>query len=329
VSDSRNIVVALVGGVGYLGYNLLYEHSSRGHSVYVVAREKSVERRRALVREIEGNVEEIVVYNSLRDTESVDEFLSKYGCPDIMYLTLGKLIGRWDELEEANAKIPFLWGRRFVDQCKNSSLVYISSILSIGKPPNRSSEVIVEEEEHLKNYTPSGIHSKSKMLGERNIKSLCGRGAQVIIIRPGILIGRWCYHKEWRLLSKLASFHVRLVGGPNLHFVAARDIARIVLLLRSYSNVHGCVWVNAAPWRAKIGDIHRYFLEYRGIKYSVPIPLPSSIPTWIPGLPSILKEYRLLTQYRIRSAILDQLGFKWTNLEDSLKEAVEWLSSSY
>ncbi len=329
MNNSHDLAVALVGGIGYLGYNLLYEHSSRGHHVYVIARKRSAEKRKMLVRDIERYTEDIILFDDLGRTTAIDKFLSKYGCPDIMYLVLGKLIGRWNELEEANAGIPYLWGKKFVDKCRDKSLIYISSILIAGKPLSKNTNIIVEEKEHLRNYSPSGPHSKSKIIGERNILSLCNRGGQIIVIRPGILIGRWCYHKEWRLLFKLASLHIRLTGGPYLHFVAARDIARIALLLHNYYDTYKCSWVFAAPWRSRIGDLHRSIIDIMNIKYSIPVPLPSSIPRWIPGPPSIISEYRFLTRYYIHSTILDRLKFKWTSLEDALRDAVEWFSSNY
>ncbi len=316
--------VLIVGGIGYLGYNLALEHSRRGDSVYIAARRSSAERRGRLFNELRSFVRKSILLSSLGDKVSIRSSIDSMGCPNIAYLVTGKLAGTRKEMEEAHVEIPAQWTRILSQRCRDSLIVYVSSVFSVGDPGSCARDLVVREEErHLEGCRQFSSYAETKAAGERRVLELCrGNKARVAILRPGLLVGRWSYHREWRLMYRLARLHLRITSGPYLHVTPARDIVRAAILLDEKHS--GCQWYYATPWRLRLGELHSMLLQGLGVRHALPLYAPSAIP-----LGSLSKELRAQQRYRIEPWLLNELGMKWTSPEEAVVEAAEWMRSAW
>ena len=318
----RNVLI--VGGIGYLGYNLALEHSQRGDSVYIAARRGSAERREKLFNELRSFVKKSVLLGSLGDKVSIRSSIDSMGCPDIAYLVTGKLAGTRREMEEAHVEIPAQWTRILSQRCRDSLIVYVSSVFSVGDPGSCARDLMVREEErHLEGCRQCSSYAETKAEGERRVLELCsGNRARVAVLRPGLLIGRWSYHREWRLMYRLAKLHLRVIGGPYLHVTPARDVARAAILLSEKHS--GCQWYYATPWRVRLGELHSMLLQGLEVRHALPLYAPSAI-----QLGPLAKELRAQQRYRIEPWLLNELGMKWTSLKEAVNEAAGWMRSTW
>ncbi|BES82667.1 NAD(P)-dependent oxidoreductase [Pyrodictium abyssi] len=321
--------VLIIGGIGYLGYNLALEHSSGGDTVYVVARRSSAEKRPLLFEELKQLTERILLTSTLHDPADIQGSIDSVGCPDIAYMAVGKLQGTREELMEANAVIPKRWAELLSRRCIDALYVYISNTLAVGDASKCAQNGrVVEEAPHLRGCRPVGPHGLSKMEGERNVMSVCRRTRlSVAILRPGLLVGRWCYHDEWRILYRLARLHIRISGGPFIHAAPARDIAVASRLLRDRMGDKFCGWFYATPWRGRLGELHRLLHSHLGVRGSMPLPLPRLPRVRLPGLPEILAEYSAQQRLVFEPYALNELGMEWRSIDEAVREAAEWLKN--
>lgn len=321
--------VLIIGGIGYLGYNLALEHSSEGDVVYIAARKSSAQRRRRLFGELKQLAEKVLLTSTLQDPADIQGSIDSIGCPDIAYMAVGKLMGRPEELMEANAIIPRKWAEALARRCSNTLYVYISNTLAVGDAGDcAENNHVAEEHQHLKGCRPVGPHSRSKMEGERNVMNICRRTRlSVAILRPGLLVGRWCYHEEWRLLYRLAKLHIRLRGGPILHATPARDIAVASRILRDHIGGKLCGWFYATPWRGDLGELHEMLLHHLGVKHYIPLPVPRPPRGKMPSFFKVLAEYSAQQHFVFKPRALEVFGMEWRNIGEAVREAAEWLKN--
>ena len=317
--------VLVVGGIGYLGYNLALEHTSRGDKVYIVARRSSASKRERLFTELRSLAKKSILLNDLGEKTSIRSSIDAMGCPDIAYLVTGKLTGSLAEMKKAHVDIPLQWAKVLTQRCKETLIAYVSSVFSAGDPRGCANNSIVHEEEHhLRGCRQFSNYSITKAEGEKRLLELCeNNGARVAILRPGLLVGQWAYHREWRLLYKLSRLHLRLSRGPYLHVTPARDVARAAMLIREKTS--GCGWYYATPWRLRLGELHSLLSKELGVGSSIPIPVPASLP--LPG--SLARELRAQQGYRIEPYKLNKLGMKWTSIEEAVAETAEWMKRAW
>lgn len=318
--------VLVVGGVGYLGYNIARYHREVGDSVAVVARHSSVARRQKLAEELASLEARIKIVDDLGRADEALRVLEELGCPHISYIVVGRLHGSFRELLRSNAELPALWTDIISRNCDSSLIVYTSNILAAGRP-RKAGEPIKEEENHLAGHEPVGLHSLSKMEGERRVLSVCRRGrARVAVIRAGLLVGRWCYHSEWRLFYRLAKIGVSFRGGPLIHAVAAVDVARAGDFIARKADAPRCMWAYAVGWRGSLSDLHVALPSMLGHKIRVRIPAPSGGMLYrIPLLPPIVREIAKQQGLVFEPALLKNLGFSFTPIEAALKDAANWM----
>ncbi|BEP18674.1 hypothetical protein PYJP_20260 [Pyrofollis japonicus] len=317
--------VLLVGGVGYLGYNLAKEHKARGDSVYIVARKSSSEKRSQLFSELSALADKSVLLNNLVEASSIRNTIDGIGCPSITYLLTGRLQGTFKEMREAHVTVPLAWARVLAQRCKDTLVVYVSSVASVGDPSACSDGVsVAEEKNHLEGCLPLSAYSRTKAEGEKEIIRLCREGdARAAVLRPGLLVGEWSYHKEWRLMYRLAKLRLRLRGGPYLHAVAAKDLAKASVIIDE-SLRKPCNWFYATPWRTRLGSLHEIILQGLGVKNALPLPFPSRIPA-----SGVMKDFLVQQRYSFEPRLLNELGMEWTPLEYAVNEAVEWMKTHW
>jgi len=317
--------VLIVGGIGYLGYNLASEHASSGDIVYVAARRGSAERRPQLFSELRGLVRKTVLLGDLGDKVSIRSSIDGIGCPDIAYLATGRISGSRDEMLRAHVEIPLQWARILAQRCRSTLIVYISAVFAAGDPGQCARDgTVYEEEEHLWGCKQFSAYAETKAEGERRIIELCREsGANVAVLRPGLLVGEWSYHREWRLLYRLARLHLRLSGGPYIHVTPAKDIARAARLLLAKNR--GCQWYYATPWRLRLGELHARLSEKLGTRHVLPLYTPAGLAS----LAITLRELGIQQKYVIVPRRLSSLGMRWTGIDEALGEMAQWMKRAW
>lgn len=320
----------IIGGVGYLGYNLALEHSDRGDTVYIVSRRSSAERRPRLLEEVRDLADRVLLPLTLDDPADIEASIDSSGCPDIAYMAVGRLQGSREELLQANAVIPRRWAQVLSRRCSSTLYVYVSSTLAVGDASGCSmGDRVVEERPHLYGCRPLGAYGYSKMEGERGVIDVCRRSRlSVAVLRPGLLVGGWCYHAEWRAMYRLARLHIRIRGGPFIHATPARDIAVAARLLRDRMGDKLCGWFYATPWRGRLGRLHEMLERHLGVRSAIPLPLPGLLPRLqLPGLPEALVELGGQNDRVFEPLALEKLGMRWRSMDEAVREAAQWLKT--
>jgi len=190
---------ALVGGWGYVGANLAERLNS-----CVIARKSSAEKR-PFLREAFKDKEVILVNEFSR--EELERALGECKADALVYLA-GKIKGRLEEMREAHVEKALL----ALDVAKGLGLryVYVSSVAAMGIADACEEDYVREEEELLKGCVPFGKYSKTKAEGELKLYE---RSKEVGIVRPALVVGKYAYHPEWRLLEVARA---KGVPVPNL-----------------------------------------------------------------------------------------------------------------
>jgi len=244
------VVDVLVGGIGFLGVNLARVLVENGHRTIVVGRKGSEVKRPRITRALKELGVEIKLFNKLE--ASVFENLGG----DVYHYLIGVISGSYDVQKRAHVDLL----NEVVEAVTKlgSRLVYISSIGAIGEVVGiKPGGLVYEEEVHLdpsrhKHYS---YHEVTKAEGERLIVS---RGSQLkgrwSIIRPGLLIGPWGYHIEWRLYKLLLDLRIAPKLGRGLPIVHVLDIAEIAL--EAGEGLYDGLWLNAvSPYYPDLSDL--------------------------------------------------------------------------
>ena len=231
-------VHVLVGGVGFVGARLAEHLSSEGETVIVVGRRRSAERRRRLARLLEGMRG---VRLALAPGEVSARLLEEQG-GDVYYHLAGKPGGprraQWEAHVGLLGRVVEAAGRL------GARVVYVSSLAvssdlhaSRGLPPGSRA---LEEERHLEGAARwETYHSETKAEGERLAASYRGRWS---IVRPGLVLGRYNYHPEARLLRALCRLRV-FPASRWAPVVGAGGLAG--LLARAGEGRYDGLWVHA------------------------------------------------------------------------------------
>jgi len=316
--------ILLVGGLGYLGYNIARYYASRGAAgrVLVVARRRSAERRRVLLdllRRLGVNVD-----YSLESLSggAAERFIAARGCPRLVYLLTGKLRGARRLVWEANVEVPRSWAEALAASCPGAVVVYASTVAAAGDASACASDgVVVEEEEHLRGCRPLGEAGEAKAEAERRLLQLCD-GLRVLILRLGLLVGEAAYHREWRLFLRLAG--LGLAPQPRdvgVNITPAMDVAGAAEAFAAGGEA--CSWAYAAPWRVGLADIVEALAAALGRRV-VRVPVPAA-------LLYLTREGRLLVKlgrYRYATRRGWLRSYPWTPARKALEEAARWLASS-
>ncbi|MEB2837401.1 MAG: NAD(P)-dependent oxidoreductase [Desulfurococcales archaeon] len=239
--------VVLVGGLGFLGAALSERLAGQGWRVVVAARRSSAQRRPRLASYLRGLGVELALAPGGIDAG----FLEGLG-GDVYYHLAGRIRGSRG-MWEAHARLAAV----VVEAASRlgSRVVYVSSVRTPGRilGAGRCSRV-VEEEPHLDHarVRPETPYERSKAEGERIVASYRGPWA---ILRPGLLVGRWGYHTEWRLTA-LAS---KLRLAPSLPCVPVTPVSGLASMLAGAGEGrYDGLWVNALACTC---DLSRVTLE--------------------------------------------------------------------
>lgn len=223
--------VAIIGGIGYLGTNLAYYHNKIGDYVYILSRLKTISKRPNIFKLLIYLGSEIYLFNELCSKESLS--ILKDVNPEIAYIVTGRLYGGYDETYVSNTLIPLKYinylEKNYVD-CLN---IYVSHAFNYDDL-NRynlklnNSVITIYFDKSVSLSSPRHLLNKSyyitKYLAEKTISR---RFKNTYIYRPGLLIGMFPTHLEWRILNLLTDAGLPIPLLNKLPVTITFDIAKV------------------------------------------------------------------------------------------------------
>ncbi len=321
--------ILILGGLGFLGANVSEFHREKGDDVLIVCREKSIRKRWFLYKQLK----EIGVRFLIRDTINpalILDILRKWGTPLIFYNVIGKLQGKRRDLIYSHVTLPYTWSREIIKKEEETLIIYVSHAFQFNcyKIIEKGKTILVEEEdEHLGNCITKTVYEETKALGERLILSIESKRCKIVILRPGLLVGRYSYHPEWKILYKLANKGIIVGNGIRMPVTPAIDIPRIGRLLLDKDLNRD--WFHVVPYTVDMGDLHGLMIKLMNTEKKIRIPTGNlfKIISKI-GLANVLgpisSQLDEKTVYSTRK--LRELGYvKWTPLAKAIKESIEWM----
>jgi len=260
--------VVLVGGVGYVGYNLAIEHISKGDTVIVIARRASVEKRPGIATSLRRRGARLEVLGEPRE---LTRLLEGSGCPRRVYILVGRLRGPRQELYASNVMAVRNYAEATLTVCPDTLLVYTSALAVYGRAAYRRCGVpIPQVPSPCHCCGPRSPYGRSKLEAEQVLVNLAQKyGGRVLLARLGLFAGRRPYHREWRLLLAAASRGLAPASNVLLHIStaaglrAAADMHRDMAGVAAAVNVvdatvtlrelaHGILAALSPPWRLTI-----------------------------------------------------------------------------
>jgi len=316
--------ILIIGGVGYIGFNILSKYKDSDEMIIILSRRSSVEKRLRLYKFISDmrNVK-IIVYDNLG---SVIKVIKKYGCPRLAYNLTGSIFGDRREIYDSHAYTPYRYFKYIIKSCCDSFLIHISSFY-----PSQAiySNKIPEEYPHLSDVNPLSYFEESKMAGEYLLRSLYKTyGGRFIILRPGIVIGAYPYHIEWLILDIISRYKIGIYDNRLFPLTPAIDIVNAVeyLFHKYYEVVNFFKWYNLTPYNIKIKDLFSLYGDKSLIRFN--LENMRSLYTLIP-YDKIFGYIRMMLQYRggyYISKRLHREGFnKWTPIKAEIIKMKGWI----
>jgi len=233
----------LVGGLGFLGAALAERLISDGWEVVVAARRSSAVRRPRLAGYLEGRGARLSLFEAEIDPKGLEALGG-----DVYYHLAGS-IGGMSRMWSAHVDL----ARVVVEAADGlgSRVVYVSAVTAPGRVAGAAAgSRVVEEERHLDPalVTPETPFEATKAEGERIIAS--HRGAWSIV-RPGLLVGRWGYHTEWRLVHALS----RIGLAPDLECAPLSPVSGVSAILEAAGEGrYDGVWLNAVACTCNLSE---------------------------------------------------------------------------
>ncbi len=313
------MVDILVGGLGFLGVNIARVLVKVGRRVIVVGRRGSEVRRPRITRTLKELGVEIKLFDRIEAP-----VLESLGGDNYYYL-IGVISGGYRE--QRRAHVDLLEGVIEVASKLGSRLIYISSIGAIGEIIGvKPGSIVYEEEEHLdpSRHKHHSYHEITKAEGERLIVS---RSSQLkgrwCIIRPGLLLGPWGYHVEWRMYKLLLDLRIAPKLGRGLPLVHVLDVAEIAL--EAGEGFYDGLWLNVvSPYYPDFSDLVLEGCRQLSRKCLViPVGWMLTLGSLAPrGSPLALSWSLMRLGYRYSSRHLKHR--MWRDVETMVKDFLEW-----
>jgi len=246
----------VIGGYGYVGRSLVLEALKRDWEVAIASRAGSAYRRPWLRRIYSGlGVEEVLVENL---ADGLGDILPLAGWADIIVNAIGVNRGSPRHMYLSNAILPYTLFRALGRHHPEKLYIHISA------------------------YVPqplSSVYGESKALGERLSRRLASEGLEILVPRPGLIIGRLPTHPEWRILYLMSRMGVTIDTGSETGYTPAWEI------LGSAEAALECIGsgepYSLVIYRGDPGLITRFFTSYAGrgaIHIRMPRPPPNLLP---------------------------------------------------
>lgn len=208
--------VLVIGGTGFIGLALVERLRAAGRGVRVMAR--SPAKLPAALRE--AGVE--AVAGDFTDSAAVAQALQ--GVRKVVHLARG-FGNSWDEYLEGDVRPTERLARACLD-ARVERLVYASSIAIYDA--GRSGHTITEDTAPVPSMLRANPYARSKVENERALRAMHQeRGLPLVIVRPGIVLGRGGNPMHWGVAAWPYETVVRLYGNGDhpLPIVLVEDVA--------------------------------------------------------------------------------------------------------
>ncbi len=217
----------LIVGLGFVGLNLAL-HLSQKYEVIVLSREPRSAIRRYFINIVKKKGLEYIVKPEI-NKKAVKEVLTKYK-PDIVINCVGSLRGSYEELYVSNVKVPLEISNAILEYDTTTYMIHISSAYILGY----HSDQVHEEDNYLDRNVlkPKTAYEKTKFECERLLYENVSRGLRLIILRPVMMLGRYCYHPE-------SSCFIHVLR--RLRYIPVTDIGLNILDIENLSIVIDCL----------------------------------------------------------------------------------------
>jgi nucleoside-diphosphate-sugar epimerase len=313
------MVDVLVGGLGFLGVNIARVLVESGRRVLVTGRRGSEAKRPRIAKTLRDLGVEIKLTDNIEAA-----FLESLGGDNYYYL-VGAVSGGYEAQRRAHVD---LLGEALEAASKlGSRLVYTSSIGALGEVVGvKPGSVVYEEEAHLDpfKHRHHSYHEVTKAEGERLVVSrnpqLKGRWC---IIRPGLLVGPWSYHLEWKLYKLLLDLRIAPRLGRGLPMVHVLDVAEVAL--EAGEGFYDGLWLNVvSPYYPDFSDLILEGCRQLSRRcITVPVGWTLAIGSLAPrGSPLALSWNLLRLSYRYSSKHLRER--RWRDVEAMVRDFLEW-----
>lgn len=216
VPASATPEVLVIGGTGFIGLSFVEKLRAAGRGVRVMAR--SPAKLPAALRE--AGVE--AVAGDFTDAAAVAQALK--GVRKVVHLARG-FGNTWDEYLEGDVRPTERLARACLD-ARVERLVYASSIAIYDA--GRSGRTITEDTAPVPSMLRANPYARSKVENERALLALHReRGLPLVIVRPGIVLGRGGNPMHWGVAAWPYETVVRLYGNGDhpLPIVLVDDVA--------------------------------------------------------------------------------------------------------
>ena len=181
----------LILGLGFISTNLGIEFSLNNYKTFITYRSLH-DIKNYLVNELKKFNVELIELPEVKG-DRLMKILSNVK-PDVIINCIGKISGSFEEMYNAHVKVVNELCKTVLSRFSDTYIVHISTAYVIGKPM----KIITEEEPHLNPniIKPETNYEKTKVEGEKLFMSYVNKGLKGLIIRPVVVYGRYCYHKE-------------------------------------------------------------------------------------------------------------------------------------
>lgn len=269
----RKEYVILIGGVGYLGYNLTEQYVKDGVDVLVISRKRSIVKRPFLFQRLRKFGIRFYIEREITP-ESVENVINRFGEPKLIYYLAGISRGSTDVMKYVHGTLSY-------------RIAY--KIFSSGLYSGRYV--------HVSAYNPGRILSgyiESKVFGEELLRRLKGLGYPVTILRPGLLVGRYPYHPEWRHMYQIARMGIAIETNIIMGYTPIKEIYEFVKFMEE-RGIHDENPIDLTLYSYDIGLITRVFARQAGFERPTVIRIHSPRYLWkiLPyhGTPGFLRGF--------------------------------------
>ncbi len=271
---NKNDIRTVVLGSGFVATNIALRLSYR-YPVYVICREPRRLIRKIFLRILEKNRVQIVQLDRINDANLEKVF--KDIQPNVIINCIGMLRGSYEDLYDANVRVPTEIASAILNTLSRSDslMIHISSAYIVGLPKVK----VYEEDKYLdeKLIRPVTEYERTKYLAEKTLFDYVKRGLRLLVLRPVIMLGRYCYHEEANMFPYVVKRHRYIpIFDKGFNVLDIENFSKIVeeLILKLYGRVN-FEYMYVPGTYYTLTDILIAFAEIESIDYRlVRLPLP-------------------------------------------------------
>lgn len=324
----------ITGATGHLGRNVVLKLLNRDDVDYIVC---LVLENDNYIPFIDPNNKIKYVKGDVLNKDSLDYFLSNYKSEKNIVIHSAGLISIYKKKDEKVMNVNVNGTKNILDSSLKNKIdrfIYISSVDAIKK--DKKGEVV-----EPKDFNPSyveGIYGKSKAIATNLVLSYNNLGLETISIHPSALFGPNDYYKGPinTALTKFYNDKLKVIVTGGYDIVDARDIAEGIIsasikgkgnnsyILSGYKlKIKELINISAKVLNKKS---YRICLSAKFVKIFAPLLEFISKRKHKKPLFTAYSMDCLHQNYNYSSKKAEQeLDFKLTPLEDSLKDTFEWI----